>query len=112
MKISFNTNFDPATGDVIFTTECPDLTCIKVGSDDCRRCRYFCAITFIQQVECGRPVEDENLHTQNSPYVNHQDFTSLKDQMHSVEAGGLSTLCPCNLSKQKGKPVQMKIQFK
>ena len=110
VKIVYNTKYNAQNGEVIFTTECTALTSIKVGSDDCRRCRYFRAITFKQQVECGRPVEVENLHTQNSPYV---DFKSGKEIIGAyVEAGGCSATRPYNLSYPTGKPVQTQIQFK
>jgi hypothetical protein len=112
VRIEYNTKYDAMTGNVIFTTECPALTHIKVGSDDCVRCKFFRAITMKQQVECGRPVEDENLHTQNSPYVNTHNSPYLKTKCVSVEAGGFSTPSPCNLSSAERKPVQTKIQFK
>ena len=59
-KMEYKTAYDSQTGEVIFTTECPAKAGAMVGSDDCRRCRYFRAITFKQQVECGRPVEDDH----------------------------------------------------
>lgn len=110
MRIAYNTAYDSQTGEVIFTTECPALTCIKVGSDDCRRCRYFRAITFKQQVECSRPLDGENLHTHNSPYVNSKFGKDIIGAY--VEAGGCSAIRPYNLSAAQRKPVQTKIQFK
>lgn len=89
VRIAYNTSYDAQTGDVSFVTECQHKVGIKVGSDACFGCNYFCAVTFKQQVECKAPLES-----------------------FSVEAGGFSTACPCNLSTKTRKPVQMKIQFK
>ena len=103
VRIEYKTSYNANTGAITFLTDCAALTSIKVGSDDCVRCKFFRAITMKQQVECGRPVEDENLHTQNSPYVNTQNSPYLKTKCVSVEAGGFSAPSPCNLSSAERK---------
>ena len=112
VRIAYNTSYDQHTGEISFVTDCPYIFGVKVGSDACFRCNYFHAVTMKQQIECGRPVEDENLHTQNSPYVNTQNSPYLKTKCVSVEVGGFSAPSPCNLSSAERKPVQTKIQFK
>lgn len=81
--------YDDETGDVIFKTDCPYPFGGKVASDDCIKCKFFRVITMKQVVECGHPVDGAK---------------------NSLE--GFSTLNPCNLSSERGKPVQTEIQFK
>ncbi len=88
-KIGYNTSFNPQTGDVSFVTECPHIKNVMLASDDCFRCRYFVSVTFAQQIECAMPVEDV--------------FNGC---------GGFSEPQPYNLSSERRKPIQTKIQFK
>lgn len=88
-RIAYNISYDDKTGEVIFTTDCPCSFGVKVGSDACLKCKFFRAITMKQVVECGHPVDGAT---------------------NSLE--GLSSPRPCNLSPERGKPVQTEIQFK
>lgn len=52
-KIFYSTHFTPDTGEVEFTTPCPQKgELVKVGSDDCVRCADFSAIMLKGAVEC------------------------------------------------------------
>lgn len=58
VRITYNTSYDQHTGDVSFVTDCQHEVGIKVGSDECFRCRHFKSfLNYKQQVECGK---DEN----------------------------------------------------
>lgn len=88
-RIEYETKYDEQTAVIVYATDCPHIVGIKVGSDDCFRCQHFRAVMMKQQVEC-----------ENS------------EERVSKGFGGSSTPCPCNVSSERGKPVQMKIQFK
>ncbi len=55
-KISYNTGYDPLTGEPSFLTECPHYANTMLASDACFQCQYFVSVTFAQQIECAIPA--------------------------------------------------------
>ena len=88
-RIEYEMKFNEQTAEIVYVTDCPVTLGIKVGSDDCFRCQHFHAVLMKQQVECGRQLEQV-----------------------SKGSDGSSTSRPYSLSSERGKPIQMKIQFK
>ncbi len=86
-KISYNTSYDPQTGEPSFLTECPNFKNVMLGSDACFCCKYFISIMFSQQIECAMPTE------------------GLLSGF-----GGFSEPQPYNLSFEQGNALQTKIQ--